>query len=62
MATTISAGTFTSLICRECPDGSGGTTATAEKNTPHPTWTNSNGDAVVQLQMVTLGGQNGLNS
>lgn len=60
MATTYSAGTFTSEICVVC-DTDQGTTATYV-DTPHPTYTNGDGDAVVQLQMVTLGGPNGLNS
>ncbi len=29
---------------------------------PHPTWTNEYGKAVVQLNMIELGGMNGLNS
>lgn len=29
---------------------------------PHPTWTDNYGNAVVQLNAVTLGGQNGLNN
>lgn len=61
MATTISAGTFTSKICFECPDGSGGTIVT-EKEAPHPVYTNGQGDAVVQLDMVVIGGPKGLNS
>ena len=28
---------------------------------PHPVWTNNNGDAVAQLNMVVIGGPNGLN-
>jgi hypothetical protein len=29
---------------------------------PHPVWTNNNGNAVTQLNAVTLGGPNGLNN
>jgi hypothetical protein len=60
MGRTYSAGTFTSEICVVC-DTDKGTTATYVE-TPHPTYVNEVGDAVVQLQMVTLGGPNGLNS
>lgn len=62
MATTITAGTFTSEICIVCTDVSGNTTATKATNTPHPSYTNGGGDVVVQKQMVTLGGQSGLNN
>lgn len=61
MATTYSAGTFVSYICLECTSGSTTTTSKA-LNTPHPYYTNNEGDVVVQLQMVTLGGPDGLNS
>jgi hypothetical protein len=61
MATTYSAGTFTSYICQECSSG-GTINSTRALNTPHPSYTNEVGDVVVQLQMVTLGGPNGLNS
>ena len=61
MATTYSAGTFVSYICQECPSG-GNLVSTPALNTPHPSYTNNVGDVVVQLQMVTLGGPNGLNS
>jgi hypothetical protein len=61
MATTYSAGTFTSYICQECVTG-GNIVSTKALNTPHPSYTNAVGDVVVQLQMVTLGGPNGLNS
>jgi hypothetical protein len=29
---------------------------------PHPTWTTESGEAIVELNMVALGGMNGLNS
>ena len=62
MATTYSAGTFTSEICVVCTDDNGQTTAQYIADTPHPTYVNEKGDAVVQLQMVAIGGPNGLNS
>lgn len=37
-----------------------GSTFTVE--VPHPVWTNQYGQAVIQLNAVTLGGPNGLNS
>jgi hypothetical protein len=61
MGTTISAGTFTSEICIVCPDGSGGEIVTAV-DAPHPTYTDGKGNAIVQLDMVALGGPNGLNN
>jgi hypothetical protein len=61
MPTTISAGTFTSKICYECPDGSGDTISTA-KDAPHPTYTDGQNNSIIQLDMVALGGPNGLNS
>ena len=57
MSTTLSAGTFTSKICFEC-----GGTATAKNDTPHPVYTDGKGNEIIQLQMVALGGPNGLNS
>jgi hypothetical protein len=30
--------------------------------TPHPTWTNGYGKEIIELDMVLLGGQNGLNN
>lgn len=61
MPTTISAGTFTSKICTVCPDGSGGETAIFA-DAPHPTYTDGKGNDIVQLDMVALGGPNGLNN
>ena len=43
-------------ICVVCS----GTTYSVE--VPHPTYTNERGKAVVQLNAVTLGGENGLNN
>jgi len=57
MPTTISAGTFTSKICFECEG-----TATASDQTPHPVYTDGQGNEIIQLQMVAIGGPNGLNS
>jgi hypothetical protein len=62
MATTISAGTYVSYVCGECPDENGIPVSAPIKNTPHPSYTNEKGDVVIQTQMVTLGGPNGLNS
>jgi hypothetical protein len=56
----LSAGTIVE-ICQVCTDNSGTTTSTFI-DAPHPTWTNGNGRSVVQLNMVALGGMNGLNS
>jgi hypothetical protein len=61
MPTTISAGTYNTKICYECPDGSGGTIATAV-DAPHPTYTDGQNNSIIQLDMVALGGPNGLNS
>jgi len=44
-------------MCIELCDGT-----YESQNTPHPTYTNEFGKAVVQLNMVALGGTNGLNS
>lgn len=57
---TYSAGSQTYNICVVCNED--GVTTVSEVNTPHPYYTNANGDVVVQLQMVTLGGPNGLNN
>lgn len=58
---TISAGTFNSEICFVCPDGSGGEIATAV-DAPHPVYTDGKGNEIIQLDMVVIGGPNGLNS
>jgi hypothetical protein len=55
---TLSANTEV-IICSYCPE-SGGTLNSIVP--PHPIWTNSNGDAVIQLNAITLGGPNGLNN
>lgn len=56
----LSSGTETD-ICQICVDSSGNTTATFV-NAPHPTWTDAYGRSVIQLNMIELGGQNGLNN
>lgn len=52
----------TSFICRECPDENGVLHSAIAVDTPHPVWTNGRGKAVIQLDMVVIGGENGLNS
>lgn len=56
-----SAGTeyFECVICCDC--GSTGSTVT-QVSPPHPVWTDGYGTQVTQLNMVVLGGINGLNS
>ena len=49
-------------ICQECPDVNGNLHSAIAVNTPHPVWTNGRGKAVIQLDMVVIGGENGLNS
>lgn len=56
----LSAGTSVD-ICQVCTDSSGTTTATFI-DAPHPTWTDGRGRSVIQLNMIELGGQNGLNN
>jgi hypothetical protein len=58
--TTYSAGTE-STICNICCPCTTGETITIIIP-PHPTWTNTQGDAIVQLNAITLGGHNGLNN
>lgn len=50
-----------STICVICCPCTTGETITIV-SPPHPEWTNTQGQAVVQLNAVTLGGPNGLNS
>ena len=59
--TTYTAGTeyTVCVICEDCCQS--GTTATTI-NPPHPTWTRPDGDAVVLLDAVALGGMFGLNN
>lgn len=58
----LSAGTFVSYICSVCTDENGVATATQVLDTPHPTYTDGQGNEIVQTQMVEIGGLNGLNS
>jgi hypothetical protein len=53
---TISAGTEYKVCVLDCS----GNTKTITP--PHPTWTNGQGDAVILLDAIALGGMNGLNS
>jgi len=46
--------------CNICWDGTGYTSTIVSP--PHPTWTNGQGQVVVQLNAVALGGPNGLNN
>jgi hypothetical protein len=57
--TTVSAGTeyFACNICCPCTTGE----TITQVSVPHPTWVNGQGNAVVLLDAVTLGGPNGLN-
>jgi hypothetical protein len=57
---TISAGTYDAKVCVSCTDGT--TVTYTETSAPHPTYTNTNGDSVVQTTAITLGGFNGLNN
>lgn len=56
---TVSAGTEYT-VCNICEGPSGYTSTTV--NPPHPTWTRPDGNAVVLLDAVQLGGMFGLNS
>jgi len=49
------------VICKVCCPCTTGATVTSVV-APHPVWTDSQGTAVTQLNMVTLGGEYGLNS
>jgi hypothetical protein len=49
------------FICQEVCDLSGGT-RTVSVTPPHPVWTDGYGTPVTQLNMVVIGGVNGLNS
>jgi hypothetical protein len=58
--TTISANSESTICVVCCPCTTGETVNNVVP--PHPTWTNTQGTAVVQLNAVTLGGPNGLNN
>jgi hypothetical protein len=50
------------LVCAICCDcGATGSTVT-QVSPPHPVWTDGYGTQVTQLNMITLGGPNGLNN
>lgn len=53
----LSANTETFICVPDCEFT--GSTAVAP---PHPVWTNGSGDSVIQMNMVVLGGPNGLNA
>lgn len=58
----LSANTET-VICYTClSDLNNGNAYYYTNTVPHPTYTNEYGQAVVQLDMVALGGPNGLNN
>jgi hypothetical protein len=54
----LSAGTETKI----CVVSNCDSTMTTLLDVPHPTWTTEYGKAIVELNMVALGGMNGLNS
>jgi hypothetical protein len=55
-----SAGTESTICVVCCPCTTGETITSV--SAPHPTWTNGQGQAIVQLNAITLGGPNGLNN
>jgi hypothetical protein len=55
-----SAGTESTVCVVCCPCTTGETISSV--SAPHPTWTNGQGQAVIQLNAITLGGPNGLNN
>lgn len=57
----LTAGTYDYKVCTTCIDDNGNIIQVL-KDTPHPVWTNGMGKAVIQSEMVTLGGIDGLNS
>jgi hypothetical protein len=58
---TYSAGTYSVSICKTCPT-SGGTYTVTSVQAPNPIYSNGGNDEVIQIQMVQLGGFNGLNN
>lgn len=46
------------IICETCDGG----TTVFKVTPPHPVWTNAQNNSVIQLNMITLGGENGLNN
>lgn len=60
--TNITSANTPSDICLQiCITGETGSTVISV-NPPHPIWGNQYGGTVEQLNMITLGGQNGLNN
>ena len=59
--TTTSANTKTTVCVQICTTGGTGSTVVSVEP-QHPTWSTQDGGDVVQLNMVTLGGPNGLNN
>ena len=58
----LSAGTET-IVCYTClSDLNNGNAFYYTNVVPHPTWTNGYGKEIVELDMVALGGPNGLNN
>jgi hypothetical protein len=57
---TVTAGTEYTVCVICCPCDSGSTVTSVA--VPHPVWTSTDGKAVVQSNMVVLGGPNGLNN
>ena len=57
---TYSSGTESTICVICCPCTTGETITNVVP--PNPTWTNTKGDAIVQLNAITLGGPNGLNN
>ena len=55
-----SSGTESTICVVCCPCTTGETISSV--SAPHPTWTNGQGQAVIQLNAITLGGPNGLNN
>lgn len=50
-------------ICYTCnSDINNGVVQFYTANSPHPEWTDGYGTQVTELNMITLGGQNGLNN
>ena len=47
----------TAFACRTCDN-----VPPVVVTLPHPVWTNGNSQEIIQLDMVVIGGENGLNS
>jgi hypothetical protein len=55
-----SAGTESTICVVCCPCTTGETITSVSP--PHPSWTNQQGQTIIQLNAITLGGTNGLNN